>query len=52
MMIMSTKTNCNLASNYDHNHIIALHSQHLSKYKIIVMTLTLGSRQNMMKEVG
>jgi hypothetical protein len=53
-MIISTKTNFhyNLASNNDHNHLKALHAKHLSKYKIVVMTLTLGSQQNMMKEVG
>jgi hypothetical protein len=53
-MITSTKTNFhyNLASNYDHNHLKALHARHLSKYKIIIMTLALGSRQNMMKETG
>jgi hypothetical protein len=31
---------------------MALHARHLSKYNIVVMTLALGSRQNMIKEVG
>lgn len=54
MMITSTKTNfyCNLASNYDHNHLMALHAKHLSKYKIVVMTFALGSQQNTMKKMG